>query len=92
MIGCKIIYIYKMIVIVKKFGTYVSPVKVHCSSKKLTFLRGTIMSLGKSSSCPREQLNPFFPCEIIMSPGEKELKLLRGTYVFEILFDYNFCI
>jgi hypothetical protein len=50
------------------------------------------MSLGKRSlSYPREQLKPLFPLGTIMSP-EEELKLPRGTNVFEILFSHNFCL
>jgi hypothetical protein len=82
-----------MIVIVKNFGTYISSMKVHCSSRKLTFLQRTIMSLGRRSlSFPIKQFKRFFPEGIIMSPEEKELKLPRGIDVFEILFDRNFCI
>jgi hypothetical protein len=57
-----------MMMIVKRFGTYVSlgnlgfsPREVHCSLGKLVFPRGTIMSLGrKNLSCLEEQLKFFF--------------------------------
>jgi hypothetical protein len=69
--------------IAKSFGTYVplgnlglSQGEVHCSSRKLTFLQRTTMSLRRRSlNCPREQLKPFFLLGTIMSPEKEHFSL-----------------
>jgi hypothetical protein len=61
----------EMIMIIKRFETFVSTgnlglssKEVHCSSRKLIFPWGIIMSLWKRSlSCFGEQLKLFFPEE-----------------------------
>jgi hypothetical protein len=76
---------HEMIMIVKIFGTYVSSGnlglssrKVCCSSGKLPFSQGTIMSPGrKSLSCLGEQFKPFFPPKNNHVLGEKEFVFLQ---------------
>jgi hypothetical protein len=73
--------------IIKRFERFVSmgnlglsSKEVHCSSRKLTFPWGIIMSLWRRSlSCLGEQLKLFFLGRTIMSFEEKELKLPWGT-------------
>jgi hypothetical protein len=63
-----------MIMIAKKFGTYIFPRTLGLSLGEVGFSMGIIMFMGRSLSCPKEKLKPFFPWRTIICSRE-ELKL-----------------